>query len=360
MTFDIKPRLSRAAFQFFAFLAACTLSSCSIVSGLKDYDAPIPQGQGVLLISVQTDLPIQTLHLIDVNSGADDAAMSNIPVGYTVRAVLAKAGDYEWLRADYSDALSMQGVENRWVMLNEHAHLRFNVKPGVVNYPGDLVIQQSAANQMSVVVPQPNELGAYQIPQLTYHFALINRESQAKSAADGPTQVMIKRLGLIYTGPGNGVEQTSVQAGVNGTNSPMPKDDCAKLMNAMLPFAEEMLKERGEFYPYGGALDPSGKVVAVGVSEGSEKPQSAEVINDLKKSLTEGALTGKYTATAIIYDVRIAIPSSGEQSDAIAIRLDHRSNYSVKVFLPYHFAGTELSLGTPFAEKGEANIFPSN
>jgi hypothetical protein len=155
MTSNIKTIFTHTVLQLCAYLLlACALSSCSIVSDVKDYDAPIPQGQGVLLIGVQTDLPIQTLHLVDANSGADDAAMSDIPVGYTVRAVLLKTGDYEWLRVDYPDALIMHGVQNHWVMLNEHTHLRFSVKQGVVNYPGDLVIQQSAANQMSVVVPQ--------------------------------------------------------------------------------------------------------------------------------------------------------------------------------------------------------------
>jgi len=356
---DIKSRFTRAVFHLCAFLATCALSSCSVVSDIKDYDAPIPQGQGVLLVAVQTDLPIQTLHLIDTGSGADDAAMSDIPAGYTVRAVLVKAGDYEWLRADYPDALSMQGVENHWIMLNQHAHLRFSVKPGVVNYPGDLVIQQSAANQMAVVVPQPNALGAYQIPQLTYHFGLTNRQSQATSASDSHTQAMIKRLGIVYTGPQNDEGHGSLRAQANGADSSLPKDDCEKLMNAMLPFAEDLLKKHGEFYPYAGALNPAGQAFGVGVYD-TENPQSSDVISDLKKSLMEGARTGQYLATAIIYDVHVTLPSSGEQTDAIAIRLDHRNNYSVKVFLPYRFAGTELILGTAFAEKGEAGIFPSN
>jgi hypothetical protein len=355
-----KSRFVRASLRLCTYLLAFALSGCSTVSDLKNYDAPLPQGKGVLLVSVQTDLPIKTLHLIDTNTGADDAAMNDIPAGYTVRAVLVKTGDYEWLRADYPDNLTMQGVENHWIMLNEHAHLRFSVKPGVVNYPGDLVIQQSAANQMSIVVPQPNELGAYKVPQLAYHFGLINRVSQAEAAADDRTQTMIKRLGLVYTGPETDMRQASQQAHSASIDSSVPKADCEKLMNATLPFAEQMLKEHGEFYPYGSALDPAGKVLAVAVSGPNEMPRSAEVIDDLNKSMMEGALTGEYMATAIVYDARVTLPADERQSDAIVIRLDHRDHYSVKVFLPYHFAGTELILDTAFAEKGEANIFPSD
>jgi hypothetical protein len=39
-----------------------------------------------------------------------------------------------------------------------------------------------------------------------------------------------------------------------------PKDDVEKLMNALLPFAEKMLREHGEFYPYGGAMSADGKI----------------------------------------------------------------------------------------------------
>jgi hypothetical protein len=40
------------------------------------------------------------------------------------------------------------------------------------------------------------------------------------------------------------------------------KKECEKLLNALLPLAERMLKEYGEFYPYGGYMKPSGEIRA--------------------------------------------------------------------------------------------------
>ena len=39
-----------------------------------------------------------------------------------------------------------------------------------------------------------------------------------------------------------------------------PKDEATDLMNMMLPFAEKMLREHGEFYPYGGVMMPDGSM----------------------------------------------------------------------------------------------------
>src|SRR5437899_25574 len=41
------------------------------------------------------------------------------------------------------------------------------------------------------------------------------------------------------------------------------KKDCEKLMNSVLPLAERMLRDYGEFHPYGGYMKPNGEVVHV-------------------------------------------------------------------------------------------------
>lgn len=116
-------------------------------------------------------------------------------------------------------------------------------------------------------------------------------------------------------------------------------------MNAAFPFAEKMLKEHGEFFPYGQALDAKGAVVAVGATDGREHPPSADVIRLLKQGFVSGALTGKYSAAALVYDVRVQVPKTGVKSDAIAVALDHKDHYSVVVYFPYALKGRELIAG---------------
>src|SRR6266404_4879972 len=90
---------------------------------------------------------------------------------------------------------------------------------------------------------------------------------------------------------------------VPGQTMTTPKSECEQLMNSALPLAEKMLKEHGEFFPYGQVLGTDGKTAEVGAYDGRERPPSADLIRMLKKTFVAGAKSGKYRATALVYDV---------------------------------------------------------
>jgi hypothetical protein len=136
-----------------------------------------------------------------------------------------------------------------------------------------------------------------------------------------------------------------------------PKEDCETLMNSVLPFAKQMLAAHGEFFPFGGAMRSNGQLVPIAGYDGSEHPRSVDVIALMKKGFAAAAREGEYKATAIVYDVRVKLPSTGERSDAIAVSLNHRDNYSIVVLFPYKIDNGKLMLGDAFAERGEADIF---
>jgi hypothetical protein len=138
-----------------------------------------------------------------------------------------------------------------------------------------------------------------------------------------------------------------------------PKADCEAVMNSVLPFAERMLTTHGEFFPFGGAMRSDGELVSIAGYDGSEHPKSADVIALMKKQIIAAARKGEYKATAIVYDVRVKLPSTEEKSDAIAVSLDHRDSYSVTVYFPYRVEAGKLIQGNAFAEQGEADIFPA-
>ena len=136
-----------------------------------------------------------------------------------------------------------------------------------------------------------------------------------------------------------------------------PKSECEGLMNEAIPFAEQMLAKNGEFFPYGQALTTAGTIVAVAAYDGTEQPPSADLIRLLKQGFTEGARSGNYKATALVYDVRVTLPSSGTKSDAIAVSLNHRDNYSVVVLFAYRIEGGKYVPGEVFAQQGENDVF---
>lgn len=135
------------------------------------------------------------------------------------------------------------------------------------------------------------------------------------------------------------------------------KNDCNQLLNATLPFAEKMLREHGEFLPFGAQMLPDGEIVSVGVDDGEDQPRSQNLIDLLKAAFKAGANGGDLIATALVYDVRVAPPGQDRKCDCIALDLDHRDNYSVTVFFPYSIADGAAALGDAFAMDGNYSIF---
>lgn len=142
-----------------------------------------------------------------------------------------------------------------------------------------------------------------------------------------------------------------------------PKADCEKVMNFGLPLAAEILKRQGEFLPFGAAMRPNGEIVCLGAYDGRSYPSLAgslaELIRSLKDTFVAGARRHEYVATALFYEVGIALSAEGERIDAVAVSLDHRDGYSVTVLLPYKIEDDEVVYDSPRSQAGEADIFPS-
>ena len=142
-----------------------------------------------------------------------------------------------------------------------------------------------------------------------------------------------------------------------GDNVQEGKDEAQELMDSVLPFAEQMLNKHGEFIPYGGAMKSNGEIISVAGTDGEEQPKSANITEILQDGFRNEAKNGTYKATAIVYDVRIRSPETGDASDAIAIALDHKSGYSVVVLLPYTLENGQLEYGQISAQAGENSVF---
>jgi hypothetical protein len=136
------------------------------------------------------------------------------------------------------------------------------------------------------------------------------------------------------------------------------KDDCNQLLDATVPRAENLLREHGEFFPFGAQMLPSGEIVQVAAYAGGEQPPSQDLIDLLQTSFKTRACYGEVVATALVYDVGVTPPGSDRKSDAIAVNLDHQNNYSVTVFFPYVIANGEPALGEAFGNIGENSVFP--
>ena len=140
----------------------------------------------------------------------------------------------------------------------------------------------------------------------------------------------------------------------------MAHPDLDELTNLLLPFAQEMLKKHGEFFPFGGSMNTSEEIAYVGGHTADEQPSSQDVIDLLLRGFREQAKSSDLRAAAICFDVRTIPPGQSVKADAICVRLEHSNGEAVHVFLPYRRGSQErYSFGELFAERGERDIFVS-
>ena len=106
------------------------------------------------------------------------------------------------------------------------------------------------------------------------------------------------------------------------------QDDLDGLLDAALPFAQDMLAEHGEFFPYAMSLSTDGEEAIVAGDPGTgERPASTDVLSVLVSGLR--AQRERLRALVILSDVRL------DGADAIRAELEHREGQAMAIFLPY-------------------------
>lgn len=135
-----------------------------------------------------------------------------------------------------------------------------------------------------------------------------------------------------------------------------PKDEIQQLLNYLLPFAEQMLSNHGEFYPYAAIMDAGGEVQAVSAAD-DEQPDVGELLTTLHTVLRRQAADGAIRASGIAADVTLTDPDSGEERDAVQLELDHADTDAVDVYVPYETGTEGIKFGELVAAPGQAPIF---
>jgi len=129
-------------------------------------------------------------------------------------------------------------------------------------------------------------------------------------------------------------------------------------MNAILPLAEKMLTQHGEFYPFGGYIKPDGAIVHVGATDpDTDRPKSKDLIYVLRSSFQEMARTSQCKAVAIVFDVAVTLPESNRKSDAIQVCVEHTDGYSAEIFFPYQIIDKQIVYDQTLAQPGKREFF---
>lgn len=135
------------------------------------------------------------------------------------------------------------------------------------------------------------------------------------------------------------------------------KEEAEMLLNEGMPFAEQMLSEHGEFFPFAVVMTTSGEIehAAIGADSLSSP---LEVYERLEQVLRAGAKGKRYRAAALFADRRAQRPTDASMRDTVHAALEHESGYAVDVFFPYSRSTSgDVSVDEPFASERTRNFF---
>jgi len=133
------------------------------------------------------------------------------------------------------------------------------------------------------------------------------------------------------------------------------QDDLDDLLNLVLPHAEDLLRRRGEFFPFGATVSVDGVASLIGADPGlGRRPPSDRVLASLYEAVQGDATSLR--AAAFVADVRVG------RSDAIRVEFEHREGVSPVVLVPYvpSKANKAVKLGPLSAVEGEPRVWTSH
>jgi hypothetical protein len=112
------------------------------------------------------------------------------------------------------------------------------------------------------------------------------------------------------------------------------------IVSGVKEYSKVFLETMGGFYPFAISLQMDKQIVSIGASDGSDFPESQDLIYLLEKSISNEIIEKKYILAAICIDVFIheKIEDVDTKKDAIEIRFVS-SSYRKTVQLVYELDG---------------------
>ena len=139
----------------------------------------------------------------------------------------------------------------------------------------------------------------------------------------------------------------------------MVREELNKLLEALLPLAQQTLAESGEFFPFGATTSREGAISLVSGQTGEEHPTSQALIDMIVGNFQKMAASKEISAAGLCFAVRVTPPGQSGMVDAICTRLEHADGEAIDVLLPYSREGQEqIAYGDLFAVPGSRRVFP--
>lgn len=134
--------------------------------------------------------------------------------------------------------------------------------------------------------------------------------------------------------------------------SPEVRSDIEKLIAYSVKFAENLLLDSGEYYPFGSIIGLSGGLTPVSILYEEEYPESQKIIDGLTSSFEEAFSKKEIRAYCVAYDVSVKNEKYNTATDAILLTVKHRDVLSrLSYYYPYKLSSErKLVLLEPWGE----------
>ena len=111
------------------------------------------------------------------------------------------------------------------------------------------------------------------------------------------------------------------------------KPDLEQVSGPLLEFAQQQVRKRGAFLPFGATLNRSGEVALQAGSSGEEVESAGDVLPILHAGLRATAARGDVAAVAVCEWVKITPEGSG-QTDAVKVLVEHERGLTIAFHVP--------------------------
>lgn len=123
------------------FLCIPTAHALSVIRQIDPGEQPrLDDDEALLAIAVDTSIALDQLRIERIGFSLNAAKFRTPPQGRTMQLYAVPVGRYRWERAR---------VGNWYFTLSDDVELQFEVKPGVINYPGDLLVRPAGGTYFS-------------------------------------------------------------------------------------------------------------------------------------------------------------------------------------------------------------------
>lgn len=132
------------------------------------------------------------------------------------------------------------------------------------------------------------------------------------------------------------------------------------LLDALLPFGQQMLNKHGEFYPYSAIVDRAGIVVLLANQIEEKHPNASEVLDSLLRVIREQVKKEDCRAAGVCVNVSIIDPRTNRKCEALQFIFEHSEGESLDIYFPFQkrlFRGVNFE--KPFSQASEPKIFNS-